>query len=176
MYSNVPLLADISKEAPPRCPPAVQGQAIAAGHSNVHAITAEGCVREGPVGGQVGRGQAQVNDAQVGRLRQRAGLPGRPGRRVWEGWAQSVIAIGHHQKPVVSLHAQHNDALPYRLSRQGWFCVTLPPLRPRDARLGTGQTHQVWCLVTIYTSGRGLLVCSQASSVKGVSDLQDVDL
>ena len=105
MYSDVPLLADISKEAPSRSPPAVQGQAIAAGHGNVHAIAAEGCVREGPVGGQVGRRQAQVDDAQVGRLRQRAGLPGRPGGRVWEGWAQGIVAVSHHQEPVIRLHA-----------------------------------------------------------------------
>ena len=68
MYSNVPFLADISKEAPSRSAPAVQRQAVAPGHSNVHAIAAQGCMREGPVGGQVGRGQTQVDDAQVGRL------------------------------------------------------------------------------------------------------------
>lgn len=104
MYSDVPFLADIPEEAPPCGSSAVQRQAVAAGHSNVHAIAAEGCVREGPVGGQVGRGQAQVDDPQVGRLRQRAGLPGCPCGWVGQGWAQGIIAIGHHQQPVIRLH------------------------------------------------------------------------
>ena len=106
MYSNVPFLADVSEEAPPRSPPAVQSQAVAASHGDVHAVAAEGGMREGPVGGQVGRGQAQVDDAQVSQLRERAGLPGCQGRWVWEGWAQGIVTVSHHQEPVICLHAQ----------------------------------------------------------------------
>lgn len=65
MHCNVLFLADISKEAPSGRPSAVESQAIAASYCYVHAIAAKSCMRERPVGGQIGRRQAQMDDSQV---------------------------------------------------------------------------------------------------------------
>ena len=50
MDRHLPLLADIAKKAPLRRAPIVKCQAIAARYCNVHAVAAEGCMRERPVG------------------------------------------------------------------------------------------------------------------------------